>query len=131
MDKLTDVFNMCEDECEYSRGEAKEKCPIYKICYIRQVYDKLKDYEDLEEQGLLLRLPCKVGDTVWFVPKYNGKSLGFIREDKVQMVGVTARGIHFKLREHHEHNKLYMLGKTVFLTKEEAEAKLREMEVGE
>ena len=29
-----------------------------------------KTYEDLEEQGLLLRLPCKVGDTVWDI-KYN------------------------------------------------------------
>lgn len=28
---------------------------------------KLCDYEDLEEQGLLVRLPCKVGDTVWVV----------------------------------------------------------------
>lgn len=26
---------------------------------------KLADYEDLEEQGLLVRLPCKVGDTVY------------------------------------------------------------------
>ena len=28
---------------------------------------KLCDYEDLEEQGLLARLPCKVGDTVYRV----------------------------------------------------------------
>ena len=33
--------------------------------YWLQAYFKLKDYEDLEEQGLLLKLPCKVGDTVW------------------------------------------------------------------
>lgn len=32
-----------------------------------RVVDKLADYEDLEEQGLLLRLPCKIGDTVWCV----------------------------------------------------------------
>lgn len=25
----------------------------------------LAEYEDLEEQGLLVRLPCKVGDMVW------------------------------------------------------------------
>ena len=29
--------------------------------------EKLKRDEDAEEQGLLLRLPCKVGDTVWVV----------------------------------------------------------------
>lgn len=26
---------------------------------------KLAEYEDLEEQGRLIKLPCKVGDTVW------------------------------------------------------------------
>ena len=26
---------------------------------------KLCDYEDLEEQGLLVRLPCPIGTTVW------------------------------------------------------------------
>ena len=33
--------------------------------YWLQAYFKLKDYEDLEEQGLLMKLPCKVGDTVY------------------------------------------------------------------
>lgn len=34
-------------------------------------YAKLKWYEDAEEQGLLLRLPCNVGDTVYhyFLPR--------------------------------------------------------------
>lgn len=32
---------------------------------IDAVYRKLKDYEDLEEQGRLVILPCKVGDTVY------------------------------------------------------------------
>lgn len=30
-----------------------------------KILTKLADYEDLEEQGLLLRLPCKVGDIVY------------------------------------------------------------------
>ena len=29
--------------------------------------EKLKQYEDAEEQGFLLRLPCKVGDTIYLV----------------------------------------------------------------
>lgn len=32
---------------------------------ILNVATKLKEYEDLEEQDRLLKLPCKVGDTVW------------------------------------------------------------------
>lgn len=27
--------------------------------------EKLAEYEDLEEQGLLVRLPIKIGSTVW------------------------------------------------------------------
>lgn len=30
-------------------------------------FKKLAEYEDLEEQGLLIRLPCKVGDMVYSV----------------------------------------------------------------
>lgn len=32
------------------------------------VVHKLAEYEDLEEQGLLLKLPCKVGDTIFVIP---------------------------------------------------------------
>lgn len=32
---------------------------------VTNALNKLAEYEDLEEQGLLLRLPCKVGDTVF------------------------------------------------------------------
>ena len=36
---------------------------------IDNVYMKLKEYEDLEEQGLLLKLQCKVGDEVYRINK--------------------------------------------------------------
>lgn len=32
-----------------------------------QCFERLAEYEDAEEQGLLLRLPCKVGDTIYLV----------------------------------------------------------------
>ena len=38
---------------------------------VRKQYEentiRLAEYEDLEEQGLLLRFPCKVGDTVYTI----------------------------------------------------------------
>lgn len=34
-------------------------------CSQRKVWERLKEYEDLEEQGRLVVLPCKVGDTVF------------------------------------------------------------------
>lgn len=49
--------------------------------YWLQVYFKLKDYEDLEEGGKLIELPCKIGDTVYGrFQCYDGKE---IRECKV------------------------------------------------
>ena len=33
------------------------------------VVKKLADYEDKQEQGLLIELPCKVGDKAWYVHK--------------------------------------------------------------
>ena len=45
-------------------------------CIVPKLYKHLAEYEDLEEQGLFLKLPCKVGDTVYsitrdFISEYN------------------------------------------------------------
>lgn len=93
--------------------------------------EKLKYYEDAEEQGLLLRLPCKVEDTVYFAHhdrvissevlsvKYHAEAENygvFIRE----RLTVDVEGISVEI-------DFCDIGKTVFLTREEAEAKLKEM----
>ena len=36
-------------------------------CSQRKVWERLKEYEDMEEQGRLVVLPCKVGGTVYAV----------------------------------------------------------------
>ena len=48
---------------------------LYSGGTLDDVLNKLADYEDAEEQGLLIRLPCKVGDTVyklWYEPCHHG-----------------------------------------------------------
>lgn len=40
-----------------------------------KILTKLAVYEDLEEQGLLVRLPCKIGDTVYRVNAGDRKSV--------------------------------------------------------
>lgn len=75
----------------------------------RMALDKLATYEDADEQGLLLRLPCKVGDTVYLI-----KNDGTIAERVADMMFIGILWGEF--------------GKTVFLTRAEAEAKLAEME---
>lgn len=95
------------------------------------VLNRLAEYEDLEEQGLLLRLPCKVGSTL-----YQPISNRQINEYKVI-------GLCFDItRNEFMYEAAYQIGlewykttcdfdrinKTVFLTQEEAEHKLKEME---
>ena len=86
----------------------------------------LAEYEDLEEQGLLLRLPCPIGTTV-----YNTTWWDDVQE-KVKVDGKT----FYRTVHKHKVSKsifslvdIYDFGKTVFLTKAEAEQKLKEMEV--
>lgn len=100
---------------------------------IDAVYRKLKDYEDLEEQGRLIKLPCKVGDTVYAIGFNNNKPI--IYESVVLSILITEKEIAFnvKVDEFGINSKLKqsMFDKTVFLTKSEAEAKLKELRGGE
>jgi hypothetical protein len=96
---------------------------------IDAVYRKLKDYEDLEEQGRLVILPCKVGDTVYAIGFNNNKPI--IYESVVLSVLITEKEIAFNVKvdefEINSQLKQSMFDKTVFLTKSEAEAKLKEL----
>lgn len=70
----------------------------------RSIYDKLCAYEDAEEQGLLVRLPCKVGTPCWKVWQFGGE------------FGVTDWVFNY--------DDISQFGITVFLNHEEAEAAL-------
>lgn len=95
--------------------------------------EKLKYYEDLEEQGRLLKLPCKVGDTVYAIGFNNNKPI--IYESVVLSILITEKEIAFNVKvdefEINSQLKQSMFDKTVFLTKSEAEAKLKELRGGE
>lgn len=108
-----------------------------------EAINKLVDYEDLEEQGLLLRLPCKVGDTVYRIcPKcndnHNGNCKNCAWQGAAGMNGCNVYGlwsdgqyppdkctiVPYKVTWNYIPNFLENIGKTVFLTHEEAEAAL-------
>lgn len=96
--------------------------------------EKLSEYEDLEEKGLLMKLPCAVGDTIYTNMSWKG---WYFREKnrpykaKVVFIGINGadsfmnvdfgngRMLQFNLSD---------IGKTIFLTREEAEQALKEME---
>lgn len=83
---------------------------------------KLCDYEDLEEQGLLVRLPCPIGTTVWDICGMD------IRENVLSGIECGKDGKQFLWANHDEW--IGELNDLVFLTREEAEKKLEEMKNG-
>lgn len=100
---------------------------------VEDMVKKLADYEGLEEQGRLIKLPCKVGDTVYAIGFNNNKPI--IYESVVLSVLITEKEIAFNVKvdefEINSQLKQSMFDKTVFLTEPEAEAKLKELRGGE
>jgi hypothetical protein len=80
---------------------------------MKKMINRLAELEDLEEQGLLVRLPCKVGTEVYYILGIPNKTPCAI--DKCV----------FKLSD------INKIGKTLFLTREEAEKKLEEMKAND
>ena len=87
--------------------------------------EELKTYKEAEEQGLLVRLPYNNG-TLYSV-NYSNKT---IAENTIIEIAINGHSKRFSclddnLRERKFYD--YMIDKTVFLTREEAEKKLEEM----
>ena len=99
--------------------------------------ERLAEYEDLEEQGRLVKLPCKVGDMVYLVcSRYSECSRYKERFEEYSCQGCEDEcDSHKEYYIHINHSvsiewivrNLNNFGKTVFLTKEEAEQKLKEL----
>lgn len=109
---------------------------------IDAVYRKLKDYEDAEEQGLLLRLPCGIGIDIYYIPSEKNFRLNLLdghgEENRVfhqtvDRITFRKNGWYMECDSDLEYGTGRILldisyGVTWFLTSEEAEAKLKEME---
>lgn len=91
---------------------------------VKSLKSKLKNYKDLEKQGLLLRLPCKVESIVYVI---DGEKIQALRTEN-EIVLLDDKLYIFALNCcYHDYISYDMIGKTVFLTKAEAEQKLKEM----
>ena len=114
--------------------------------------EKLARYEDLEEQGRLIELPCKIGDTVWLL-KLKCKHAGIKNTPwnscNTYWDNVTHKGMWGCAGKDNEGNTIccekkemeqyiepseyslllytpkILMGKNIFLTREEAEAALK------
>ena len=87
-----------------------------------EALEKVENYKDLEEQGLLLRLPCKIGDTAYWIDDYE------IYSDKVNEFEIRKENGEYIFCIAWMDFKADDFGKKVFFSREEAEQKLKEME---
>ena len=94
-------------ECECSRCDKPNH-------WKNDCIKKLAEYETAEEEGRLVVLPCKVGDIVYKIMCQRDNF-----DDRPYRI-ITS--VNFRLDMADD------IGKTVFLTREEAEKELREME---
>lgn len=82
---------------------------------IDTVYRKLKDYEDLEEQGKLVKLPCK---DVYFIVDINNPKYAMVMKKPIRELAI------YEIEDIDKENCKY------FSTEEKAEAKLKELRGG-
>lgn len=128
MEKLTQIteignayFPKCFEEPCCGMG----KCIDNNCNLVNEVCKKLAEYEQLEEQGLLMRLPCKVGNVLYCID--NGivetlivNSFRIYNFNRVEIDFENASG--FTLCTFAGE-----LDEGYFLTREEAEKKLEEL----
>ena len=126
MERLTEYMGNGEDyesinpiDIPYEYGKAN----------LQALINKLAAYEDAEEQGWLLRLPINKDTPVYSIEYCCGRN-------KNNRIGMCVRGFckdcddkAYYIREGTaEYCSICEIQKSVFFTREEAEAKLKEME---
>ena len=103
----------------------------------KNILTKLADYEDLEEQGLLVRLPVATGTNVYVVGSFldciydydNCKATQKWKcEEDIQCE--YERKLYYVKEIEFASIMKNSIGKSIFLTREEAEKKLEEMKNG-
>lgn len=123
------VRGVMERLTHYYKGEIAAP---YNRTQARNMVEQLAEYEDAEEAGLLVRLPCKVGDTLYTNQTVSGWYLRKVNRPfpvDVCFIGINGQDNFFNVDYrcgHMAEFKFSDIGKTIYLTKEEAEQALKE-----
>lgn len=116
-DRKTEMY---EKTCDVKHLEtAVMNNPIKEYWEHKQVAEclrKLKDYEDLEEQSRLVKLPCK---DVYFIVDINNPKYAMVMKRPIRELAI------YEIEDIDKENCKY------FSTEEKAEAKLKELRGGE
>ena len=135
MARITFEGNFCDiSMCRES------PCPYNGMCSQRETWERLKKYEDAEQDGRLVVLPCKVGDKVRVDARTWGDTWNYKTVDggkyllgETVSIIKTRKQTFIKIRVEHNVSwkrpmrryPISAIGKTIFLTREEAEAALK------
>lgn len=140
MERLTERY-IPNDEKNGISGikifESENKIPLVKVLsgeYLYPAIEKLATYEDLEEQGLLVRLPVSIGTKVYMIASMfdciydydNCKATQKWKCEEDIQCEYERKSYYVKEIEFISIMK-NSIGKSIFLTREEAEKKLEEM----
>lgn len=126
LDNAISVYKTVVEAFENNSINDEDYNPMLDKCTL-SFLEELKDYRQKEEQGLLLKLPCKVGDVVYqitrdIVSEFRIKT--FVCDNKTFFFHWECiKGIYKNVVGFHSSR----IGVDVFLTKEEAEKALAEM----
>lgn len=140
--RITEIGNAYFPKCFEEPCCGMGECLDDNCSLMLDACKKLAEYEQLEEQGLLVRLPCKVGDTVWVVTspinvfgydEYDGDAEYEVYESFLSSVSYYASGEQFRIYAKVTNSFIAAyfrecdFGESIFLTREDAEKKLEEM----
>ena len=115
------------EEVERSKLEIEAGCVKAIARTYRIDINRIRDLARADKDGRLVMLPCKVGDTVYWV---HG---AVITECKVHRIQKNRNGLYICLKSKKSHGAFrtdLCFGKSIFLTREEAEEALKAMKNG-
>lgn len=129
--QILEIDKLYTEKCEELAKLQKEYLSGMELVKIYAGLRKLEEYRKLDEKGRLLKLPCTVGDTVYRISISRTyidscQITGFTECDSVKSMCYTA----YIDPDEEDIISFSDFGKTVFLTKEEAEAALKGLEAG-
>ena len=96
--------------------------------YVSEMIKKLAEYETAEEEGRLLFLPCKVGDKVYIIDDID---YSYERDSVVTGIDIDKYGVSIMIQDESPVSSsgydISDFGETIFLSKENALKKLKEL----
>lgn len=133
--KIPDGRNILEKDVVFVKN------PKYGYFVEVKAIDKLAEYEDAEEQGLLKILPIAIGSDVYFIPSKTNCKLNVLNgyeqnnrvyHQRVANIVFNKRGWYLECDKNLEHGIDHILvdkfyKETWFTSKEEAERALKQM----